>query len=288
MEAALLQALAEGDIADSLLFAKAQGVSHDDAFVGVLKSLATDAYVELATISRNFFVLTDEALRVVESGSPEVRLARAVLAAGAAGATVPSLMTTLGDPKSYKAGFSQCMKQRWVKLDKKANRLMATRDDEPTDIVAQQLAALQAAGGFVERLDAGSGVTVDDGAVKQLKRRKLLEARTLSSFRVAKGPAFALKRKKAAADLTADMLKSGSWRKERFKSYNYNALGTAAARGLLHPLLRVRAEFRAILLEMGFEEMPTNQWVESSFWNFDTLFQPQSHPARDAHDTFFL
>jgi phenylalanyl-tRNA synthetase alpha chain len=41
-------------------------------------------------------------------------------------------------------------------------------------------------------------------------------------------------------------------------------------------------------MEMGFEEMPTNKWVESSFWNFDALFQPQSHPARDAHDTFFI
>ena len=39
---------------------------------------------------------------------------------------------------------------------------------------------------------------------------------------------------------------------------------------------------------MGFNEMPTNRYVESSFWNFDTLFQPQAHPARDAHDTFFL
>lgn len=34
--------------------------------------------------------------------------------------------------------------------------------------------------------------------------------------------------------------------------------------------------------------MPTNMYVESSFWNFDALFQPQQHPARDAHDTFFL
>lgn len=41
-------------------------------------------------------------------------------------------------------------------------------------------------------------------------------------------------------------------------------------------------------LQMGFEEMPTNNYVESSFWNFDALFQPQQHPARDAHDTFFL
>ncbi|KAJ6839596.1 phenylalanine--tRNA ligase alpha subunit, cytoplasmic-like isoform X2 [Iris pallida] len=39
---------------------------------------------------------------------------------------------------------------------------------------------------------------------------------------------------------------------------------------------------------MGFEEMPTNNFVESSFWNFDALFQPQQHPARDSHDTFFL
>lgn len=34
--------------------------------------------------------------------------------------------------------------------------------------------------------------------------------------------------------------------------------------------------------------MPTNNYVESSFWNFDALFQPQQHPARDAQDTFFL
>ena len=37
-----------------------------------------------------------------------------------------------------------------------------------------------------------------------------------------------------------------------------------------------------------FSEMPTNNFVESSFWNFDSLFQPQQHPARDAHDTFFM
>lgn len=34
--------------------------------------------------------------------------------------------------------------------------------------------------------------------------------------------------------------------------------------------------------------MPTNQFVESSFWNFDALFQPQQHPTRDLHDTFFV
>lgn len=53
-------------------------------------------------------------------------------------------------------------------------------------------------------------------------------------------------------------------------------------------VLQVRSQFRKIFTNMGFQEMPTNNYVESSFWNFDSLFQPQQHPARDAHDTFFL
>lgn len=39
---------------------------------------------------------------------------------------------------------------------------------------------------------------------------------------------------------------------------------------------------------MGFEEMPTNNYVESGFWNFDALFVPQQHPARDLQDTFYI
>lgn len=34
--------------------------------------------------------------------------------------------------------------------------------------------------------------------------------------------------------------------------------------------------------------MPTNRFVDSCFWNFDTLFVPQQHPARDLQDTFFI
>ena len=44
---------------------------------------------------------------------------------------------------------------------------------------------------------------------------------------------------------------------------------------------------RRILLDMGFEEM-AGGIVQSSFWNFDALFQPQDHPAREMQDTFFL
>lgn len=52
--------------------------------------------------------------------------------------------------------------------------------------------------------------------------------------------------------------------------------------------MKVRHEFRQIFFEMGFTEMPTNRFVESGFWNFDTLFVPQQHPARDLQDTFYI
>jgi phenylalanyl-tRNA synthetase alpha chain len=121
-----------------------------------------------------------------------------------------------------------------------------------------------------------------------LKKRKLVNLVTLKSLKVTKGASYAPVRVKKAADITKEMLDSGAWKTTPFKPYNYVTLGEKVSGGYLHPLLKVRAEFRKILMEMGFSEMPTNKWVESSFWNFDSLFQPQSHPARDAHDTFFI
>ena len=110
----------------------------------------------------------------------------------------------------------------------------------------------------------------------------------MKSFAVAKGAEFSVERKAQLTDLTADVLRAGTWSSSPFKAYNFAAKGADPHAGTLHPLMKVRHQFRAILLEMGFEEMPTNNYVESSFWNFDALFQPQQHPARDSHDTFFL
>ena len=70
------------------------------------------------------------------------------------------------------------------------------------------------------------------------------------------------------------MISSGSWEQTKFKSFNLNSLGKEPSCGSLHPLLKVREQFREIMFELGFEEMPTNNYVEASFWNFDTLFVP--------------
>ena len=44
---------------------------------------------------------------------------------------------------------------------------------------------------------------------------------------------------------------------------------------------------RQTWMEMGFEEMG-GDYVVPSFLNFDALYTPQDHPARELHDTFFL
>ena len=79
---------------------------------------------------------------------------------------------------------------------------------------------------------------------------------------------------KLETELTADMLRTGAWKNEKFKKYNFAAAGVPLQGGHLHPLLLVREQFKEIFLEMGFSEMPTDRYVESSFWNFDSLFQP--------------
>jgi phenylalanyl-tRNA synthetase alpha chain len=121
-----------------------------------------------------------------------------------------------------------------------------------------------------------------------MKKRQLLTIITEKTFKVSKGKNYAPDFKKLPTTLTAEMIRTGEWKNMAFKKQNWNASGVNPNGGHLHPLLKVRSQFRQIFLEMGFNEMPTDKFVESSFWNFDALIQPQSHPARDMHDTFFI
>lgn len=128
-----------------------------------------------------------------------------------------------------------------------------------------------------------------DKRVGLLKKRQALTIKTLNYFSISKGVNFAEKVIVKKADLSAEDLAEETWmNKDLFKGMNVNSEGKEISTGGLHPLMKVRTEFRNILLHMGFEEMKTNQYIESSYWNFDTLFQPQQHPARDAQDTFFM
>ncbi|OUJ19258.1 Phenylalanyl-tRNA synthetase alpha subunit [Methanonatronarchaeum thermophilum] len=88
-------------------------------------------------------------------------------------------------------------------------------------------------------------------------------------------------------ELTPELISSGEWREREFRKYDVTASTQPVYPGKRHPYQLILDDIRRIFRDMGFKEIK-GRTVESSFWNFDALFQPQDHPAREMQDTFYL
>ncbi|WVZ03641.1 hypothetical protein V8G54_024447 [Vigna mungo] len=236
------------EITDSGEFAAERGIDHNE-IVNVIKSLHGFRYVDAQDIKREAWVLTDEGKTYATVGSPEVQL---FLAIPPEGISKEDLQKKL-DPSLFKIGCAQAAKNKWVDMGKQLiSRKVQHVDDKVKDLLIQ--------------IQQGRNIGSDE--IKALKARKLIVPQTWKGYSLKKGPNYASKRKKVVTDLTRDNFQSGEWKELEFKEYNYSAKGQPLEGGNLHPLLKARRY--------------------TLFWNFDALFQPQQHPARDSHDTFFL
>jgi len=262
-----------GDL-DSLALSTELEEDHQK-LVGAVKSLeALGDVIKTEQTTSKLWELSEEGDAIARSGSHEAAVYNAVPPEG--GISQPDLMKAVGAAKA-KVGLGKAMAAGWISSSKENGVAVIRRKvDAIEDKVKVDMALIK------------SGKASEVGAKNEYKKRKLVQEVTVKSYVINKGSAFTTKIEKAETDLTPEMIASGAWKTAKFKPYNFQALGIQPPTGHLHPLLKVRAEYRQIFLEMGFSEMPTNNYVESSFWNFDALFQPQQHPARDAHDTFFI
>ncbi|XP_073705101.1 phenylalanine--tRNA ligase alpha subunit [Garra rufa] len=249
------------------------GVDHQ-VIVGAVKSLqALGEVISAEQKSSKRWELTGEGCEIAEQGSHEARVFNAIPDEG-----LPQ--NELMKMQSGKVGFSKAMSNKWIRLDKtheggpRVFKTVETIDDTVR--------------GKLQLVLKGQSAKLEDKERNELKKRKLLSEVTVKSYWITKGSGFSTTITKQETELTPEMIASGSWKEKKFKPYNFEAMGVAPDSGHLHPLMKVRTQFRQIFLEMGFTEMPTNNFIESSFWNFDSLFQPQQHPARDQHDTFFI
>lgn len=262
---------------DTLTLSRKWSVDHQKV-IGALKSLqAYDSdLLKCEPVVRKQIELTAEGKSVAENGSHEAIVYNSIPLDG----IVQSELMKCSP--NAKVGFSKAMSQGWIWVDKSTSPPMVRRKvDTIVDAVKENLVSLN-------KNELNNDQTIEASLLNEYKKRKLIQEITIKSFLIGKGTGFTRNLLKLETDLTVDMLSTGLWKQLKFKAYNFDALGAPPERGNLHPLLKVRSEFRQIFLEMGFSEMPTNNYVESSFWNFDALFQPQQHPARDAHDTFFI
>lgn len=95
------------------------------------------------------------------------------------------------------------------------------------------------------------------------------------------------KGKTIISQVTPEIVKCADLNVVEFKQYNVEDETIRINPGKRHPLQLMADEMREILIGMGFSEMD-GPIVESAFRNFDMLFIPQNHPAREMMDTFFL
>ncbi len=88
-------------------------------------------------------------------------------------------------------------------------------------------------------------------------------------------------------NLTSDLIKTGVWKKVKIKPYNVEAVGRKLSIGKYQPYNRFLNQVKRKLITLGFEEM-RGPLIETEFWNFDALYQPQNHSARTWSDTYQL
>jgi phenylalanyl-tRNA synthetase alpha chain len=87
--------------------------------------------------------------------------------------------------------------------------------------------------------------------------------------------------------LTPKMIRAGNWKGKKFRAYDITSPVPKIYGGKRHFVNQATDYAKKVWLDMGFKEM-TGDYCATSFWNFDALFTPQDHPARDIQDTFFI
>ena len=273
----IISILKKTDEIDSQSLADQLKLDHQKV-IGLINALEIKDVVKTEVKEKSYIALTDAGKNCLEKGSPDIQIFKELKEKG--DLTKAQLSEKLGK-NILSHGFNLAMKSKSISFDKKSDLISLKISELPKCDELQE-----AMKKFSECPDPSK---YDQKLIKDyMKIYKFIKVNQAKIFNVKPGANFEQGNVKLKNELTSDLLANDEYKKEKFSKYNYNALGKNVKNGALHRLLCVRSQIREIFLEQGFEEMPTNNFVESSFWNFDALFQPQQHPSREAHDTFFL
>jgi len=206
------------------------------------------------------YELTEEGKTYSAKGLPEKRLIEALKKGPL------TLDTARKKVENFSIALQWAKKNGWVVV--KGNKLYLAK--EPERIPEQDA---------LEKLARGEEISSQ--MLKTLLWRKLVRKVSVEAERAERLVG------KEILSLTPELIKTGLWRKVRFRPYNVSAIGRKLYPGKRQPYNRFLLEVRQKLVELGFKEM-VGPIIESEFWNFDALFQPQNHPARDWAQTYSM
>ncbi len=249
---------------------KVAGISKD----AVLKAgylLQEKGFAEVKEVVKKIYRLTREGEEYLKNGLPEERLFNILKERRKA--EISELEKEFG--KSF-LGISLGWLRRKGAVEIRDGKIVLINDN----VRFKEREALR-------QIAEGKWDSVPKDILKTLLKRKLVEEEEEKEIYVIIKRKPEVELKETIADLTPDLIISGRWREKEFLKYDVRIPSKDLFVGKTHPYERIIRECRKIFLEMGFTEIK-GHYVQPSFWNFDALFQPQDHPARDMQDTFYL
>ncbi len=236
---------------------------------------------ELAVVDEKTAVIVDltkEGKSVLKSGLPEVRLLKEVKLK-----PIPLVQIKIGE-KNIAIGWAK--RKNLVVLEKKGNAVVV----KITDAGRKSLKGVCSEELALEEISQKR--QVEEKLINELKKRQLVrtDVKIIRKIMLTKKGVDFAKRVKIIpmiSQLTPELLASGKWKNVAYRKYNVLAPVRPVYPGKRHFVSQAVEYLKKVYLEMGFKEM-TGPLVNTSFWNFDALFVPQDHPARDMQDTFFV
>ena len=253
-------------------------------------SLASKDIIEVDKEVQKTYSLTDDGLEYAEKGLPERRVLNVL--ADKEEIPMKDLADETGiDKKETGIAMGWLRQKNWAQIDRGVLKIteMGKKFVDDASVDEEVLVYLQ------NNADGVKLFTDDliDGFKKLTGRKNILNVKkeTSHSFKLLPKGEEILKVgftiQEQATQLTHQQLKDGEWKNLHYRPYDINAEAPTVFAGKKHPLRVIIDEIREIFLDMGFVE-DSGEYVESAFWNFDSLFQPQDHAAREMQDTFYL
>lgn len=278
-----LEKLGGGSPVDQIV--KASGLAHAAVMRAAL-SLSTKKLLQVHEQKQTTATLSVEGREHAEKGLPERRLIRALIKLGSE-ATVEETINEAALERNFTTiALGWLHSKNWVTM--KGN-VLKTSKEPPMEVDEKLLSILQEKGSLlIERLSKEM-----KNAAYVLKKRKLIELdeKTLRELELTNAGWELIKRGIKAVEevsqLTPELILSKKWQKVKLRKFDVTAPGPVVYPGKIHPMQEIIQMVREAFLEMGFTEI-RGSIVQTAFWNFDALFQPQDHPAREMMDTFYL
>jgi phenylalanyl-tRNA synthetase alpha chain len=242
--------------------------------------------------------LTAEGELHAKNGLPERRLIKTVAALGGSADLIKSAEKASLEPQFVQIALSWALGKKWAVFDSATNTIKIAEKPLHQAVIPEGNDEALLRFLCVRPQTALKDLNAElQKAVETLKRRKLLavEAKTRRTLTITDAGRTALRNRltkgptvlEEVTQLKPEHLITGKWREVKLQEYNIGAPVAKSWPGKKHPYLIFLEEVRTKLVTLGFKEM-TGTNVETSFFNFDALYTPQDHPAREIFGIYFV